>query len=121
MKKFILYCFFGGFGVLTDLFIYYICVEAAIWYQLANVLGYLSGTIVSFFLNRKFTFKVSDQVVLRLIKFLGVALVGYIVSALLLLILIDFWTLDPKLSKIITLPIVVLIQFTLNRALTFKN
>jgi len=121
MKKFILYCIFGGLGVVTDLIVYYICVEAAIWYQVANVLGYLSGTIVSFILNRKFTFKVSDQVILRLIKFLGVAIVGYIVSALMLLILIDFWSLDSKISKIITLPIVVLIQFTLNRVLTFKN
>lgn len=119
--KFILYCLCGGIGVASDYLIYCIALQLDIWYQVSNILGYLSGTVVSFLLNRKITFGVNDQFVRRFVMFLGVALVGFSVSAVLLWVLVDYLFIEPKFAKILTLPAVVVIQFALNRRITFAK
>jgi putative flippase GtrA len=121
MRKFFLYCFCGGFGVITDYLIYFSIFSFGLWYQLANLLAYFSGTLVSFFLNRVITFRVSDKVGQRLVLFLGVASVGYAVSAGLLWFLVERSYMNAKIAKLLTLPIVVLIQFYINKRITFKK
>jgi len=119
--QFLLYCFCGGIGVTTDYLIYYTALTFGAWYQAANILGYLSGTLVSFFLNRKITFNVRDRVAHRLVIFIGVAAVGFSASALMLWLMVDIWAMDAKIAKLLTLPVVVAIQFLLNRQLTFNR
>ncbi|NGM86006.1 GtrA family protein [Parapusillimonas sp. SGNA-6] len=119
MMQFLLYCFCGGVGVATDYFFFYVAVEFGLWYQFANVLGYLAGTVMSFFLNRKITFNVSDKTARRLTVFVGVAAIGFAASAIFLWLMVDVWSLDPRVAKILTLPLVVVIQFYLNRRWTF--
>jgi putative flippase GtrA len=119
--QFLLYCLCGGIGVTTDYSIYYVALKFGIWYQSANVFGYVSGTVVSFFLNRIITFSVRDKMAQRLAMFLGVAAVGFSVSALMLWLLVDFIAVDAKIAKLFTLPVVVLLQFSLNRRITFRE
>jgi len=119
--QFLLYCLCGGIGVSTDYLIYYSALTFGLWYQAANVLGYLSGTLVSFFLNRKITFAVHDKLVRRLTMFLGVAAIGFSASAVMLWVLVDVMVLDAKIAKLFTLPVVVLIQFFMNRRITFGH
>ncbi|MCG2583616.1 GtrA family protein [Massilia sp. TS11] len=121
MKQFLLYCLCGGTGVLTDLAIYWLAVHAGVHYQLANVAGYVSGTLVSFALNRVITFNQRDKVGQRLAMFLAVAAVGYAASAALLAVLIGGFGLDARLAKVLSLPMVVALQFTLNRRFSFKQ
>lgn len=115
------YAFFGGFGVLTDIIFYFLLVSNEVNYQLANFVGYFAGTLISFFLNRSYTFKVKDKVIQRIIKFFLVAFLGYICSTGVLYILIELIELDKMLSKLITLFFVLIIQFTLNKKITFKQ
>ena len=119
--QFFLYCLCGGLGVTTDYIIYYSALTFGLWYQTANVLGYLSGTLVSFFLNRKITFDVKDRMGQRLAIFLGVAAVGFSASAFMLWLMVDVMTVDAKIAKLLTLPIVVVIQYSLNRRITFSE
>lgn len=119
--QFFLYCLCGGIGVTTDYLIYYSALTFGLWYQAANVLGYLSGTLVSFFLNRRITFGVHDQLARRLAIFLGVAAVGFSASALMLWLMVDVMSIDAKIAKLMTLPVVVIIQFSLNRRITFSE
>lgn len=141
--QFLLYCFCGGIGVSTDYLVYSSALSIGIWYQPANVLGYLSGTLISFFLNRIITFSVKDNMLRRLLIFILVAVVGFLASALMLWLLIDVmavdpkivkllalpdflfqnqsYKIDPKIAKLLTLPVVVVIQFSLNRSITFKE
>jgi len=118
--QFILYCLCGGIGVTTDYAVYYVAITQGVWYQGANVLGYISGTLVSFFLNRIFTFGVRDQMVRRLFFFLGVATIGFSASAMLLWLLVDVAHIDARWAKLLTLPLVVVLQFSLNRRITFN-
>ena len=118
--QFLLYCICGGIGVTTDYLVYYTALTFGFWYQSANVLGYISGTLVSFFLNRRITFGVKDRVTYRLAMFLGIAAIGFAVSALMLWLLVDFVSVEAKLAKLFTLPMVVAIQYSMNRWITFK-
>ena len=112
---------FGGLGVGVDVVIYSIAVTFGAWYQLANFMGYASGTLISFFLNRAVTFAVKDQVLKRFFMFLGVAICGFICTTFLLWLFITIFYWDAKLSKLLTLPFVLVLQFTLNRLITFKT
>lgn len=118
--QFLLYCLCGGTGVLTDYAVYYLSFSNGMWYQGANLLGYVAGTLVSFALNRIFTFGMRDRVLQRLALFLGVAAVGFGASAIMLWLLVQQFGVDPRVAKLLTLPMVVVLQFTLNRRLTFK-
>lgn len=120
MQQFLLYCLCGGLGVSTDYAVFYLSVTAGVWYQGANLLGYVAGTLLSFALNRVLTFGMRDRVLQRLAMFLGVAAIGFGASALMLWLLVQQFNLDPRVAKLLTLPMVVVLQFTLNRRLTFN-
>jgi len=119
--KFFLYCLCGLMGVLTDLIVYFISLKFGIPYLSANALGYLSGTIISFILNRKFTFGVHDKIALRFVIFICVAIVGFSVSTLMLWIMVGVLDVGEQLAKLFTLPVIVLLQFFLNKWLTFNE
>lgn len=121
LRQFILYAICGGSSVALDLGIYSTLVWLGTWYQLANIVGYAMGTLLSFALNRAFTFKVYDRAWLRLAIFFSVALTGYLASTALLWWLVDILSLHAILAKFLTLFVVLILQFSLNRVFTFKT
>jgi putative flippase GtrA len=72
-------------------------------------------------LNARFNFRVSDKIPLRLGSFFGVALLGWAVSAMLLYLLIGKFGFDKYLSKLAVLAVVVLLQYNLNRLVSFRK
>lgn len=120
MKQFLLYLICGGMGVATDYGLYLGLVATGLHYQAANVAGYAAGTLVSFALNRTVTFGMRDRTGRRLASFFLVAATGYALSGLLLWLMIDAAGLGPAIAKGLTLPVVVALQFTLNRTITFR-
>lgn len=121
MIQFLLYCFCGGMGVLSHLAVYGVALHLGLAYQFANALGYVCGTLLSFFLNRVITFGVVDKTGQRLMLFLLVALCGYLASAALLWLLVDVATMPRFWALLPTLPVVVALQFGLNKKLTFRT
>lgn len=121
-NQFLLYCIIGFSGVAFDFGIYSLLVKTrALNYQAANALGYASGTLLSFILNARLNFRVADKIALRLLSFCGVALLGWLVSAMLLSMLIGNYGLNMYISKLATLVVVVLLQYNLNRLLSFRK
>jgi len=121
-RQFLLYCVIGFSGVGLDFGIYSLLVKTGtLDYQAANATGYASGTLLSFFLNAKFNFRVTDKIALRLLSFFGVALLGYFASAATLQLLIGHFGFDQYLSKAATLFVVVGLQFNLNRLISFRK
>ncbi|HDX0899090.1 MULTISPECIES: GtrA family protein [Stenotrophomonas] len=120
LKQFIIYAICGGTGVTLDLTTYTTLIYFGWNYQLANAIGYAAGTLVSFLLNRHFTFKTYDQTLRRLALFFGTALLGYLISSALLYLLVAVLQLSPLVSKLVTLAVVLILQFSLNRAVTFR-
>lgn len=121
-KQFLLYCVIGASGVILDFGIYSLLVKTRLLdYQAANAAGYSSGTLLSFCLNAGFNFRVTDRIPLRLISFFSVALLGWLISAGLLHLLIGRFDFDKYLSKLATLFVVLLLQYNLNRLLSFRK
>lgn len=115
------YSVIGALGVVTDVTVFYLALSAGGWYQLANLLGYTAGTFLSFCLNRVITFKVEDKIFMRLLLFFSVAGLGFLTGAAVLWYLVEKLSFDFMLAKILSLPVVLLIQFVLNKNITFKK
>ena len=121
-KQFLLYCVIGASGVTLDFGIYSLLVKTRLLdYQAATAAGYSSGTLLSFILNARFNFRVTDKIPLRLTSFFSIAFLGWLVSAGLLHLLIGRFNFDKYLSKFATLIVVVLLQYNLNRLLSFRK
>ena len=121
-RQFLLYCVIGASGVTLDFGIYSLLVKTRLLdYQAANAAGYSSGTLLSFILNARFNFRVTDKIPLRLLSFFSIAFLGWLVSAGLLHLLIGRFDFDKYLSKLATLIVIVLLQYNLNRLLSFRK
>lgn len=121
-KQFLLYCMIGVSGTMLDFGVYSLLVRSKLLdYQAANAISYASGTMLSFILNTRFNFCVTDKILHRMLCFFGVALLGWTASALLLHVLVGFWGCNKYLSKLLTLVVVVILQFNLNRRFSFRK
>lgn len=118
----ILYGLIGFFTASLDFALYSLLVHfLIIQYLIANCFSVIVGITASFYLNRKFNFKVKDHVKRRFSIFLTVGLCGLVLSNLLLILFIDFLMLDNLISKLISLFLVVFFQFLANKYITFKT
>ncbi|HEV2694988.1 MAG TPA: GtrA family protein [Verrucomicrobiae bacterium] len=121
-KQFLLYCVIGFSGVALDFAVYSLLVRfGGLNYQAANALGYASGTLLSFVLNARFNFRVTDRIALRMLSFFGVAFLGWLMSAGLLHMLVENFGVGKYAAKLITLVAVVLLQYNLNRLFSFRK
>lgn len=121
-RQFLLYCVIGMSGTTLDFGVYSLLLKTRLLdYQAANAIGYASGTMLSFILNARFNFRVTDRLPQRLACFFGVALLGYALSAGLLYLLIGDAGFNKYLSKLATLVVVMLVQYNLNRRIAFRK
>jgi putative flippase GtrA len=121
-RQFVLYCLIGASGVTLDFIVYALLVRfAGVHVQWANAAGYASGTILSFCLNARFNFRTRDRIPMRFASFCTVALLGWAVSAALLDLLIVRLGLDKYLAKALIIVVVVLLQYNLNRLISFRK
>ncbi len=122
IREFLLYCIIGCSGVFLDFLIFTILCTGFEWhYQLANAIGVTCGICNNFFLNAIFNFKRTDRLFLRFLSFYGVGLTGLAISAALLWLFIDRFSFPVIISKLMIIFIVTLVQFTLNKLITFKE
>ena len=121
-RRFILYCIIGASGVGLHSLLYCFLVKAGLLQiQAANAIGYTSGTLLTFFLNAKFNFKIDDKMRLRLVSFGSVAFVGWSISAIMLHLLVDKLGMNKIYALFPTLFVVVLLQYNLNRLVSFRK
>ena len=112
------YILIGMLSAIIELVIFFQCkdLHPIILY---NTLAYLSGVFFSFSLNLFFNFKVNNSIFKRLTKFLFVNIIGLFLSNLVILFLKDKFILI--YIKVISMPIIVLIQFLVNYFWTFQK
>jgi putative flippase GtrA len=121
-RRILLYCVIGSCGASLDFLIYSAIVR---WggghYQIANAIGYASGTTLSFILNARFNFKTYDLLMLRLISFFGVASLGWATSAGILQVTVGWLGWNKYLAKLMVIFVIVLLQYNLNRLISFRK
>ncbi len=121
-KQFVLYSIIGTFSASLDFAIYTALFKfSGIAYLISNAISVNCGIITSFLLNRQFNFKIKDKTILRFVLFYSVGLLGLAVSTALLWMLVEHWEVNAIVAKILTIIVVVLVQFSLNKYITFKN
>jgi putative flippase GtrA len=121
-RQFVVYCVIGASGAALDFLVYSLLVkETRLHYEVANAIGYASGTILSFFLNAHLNFKTRDWLAMRFLSFCGVAFLGWMISAGILYAAIDRLEWNKYLAKLATIFVVVLLQYNLNRLISFKK
>jgi putative flippase GtrA len=118
----ILYGIIGGISAGFDFVVFYLLTtHLNVFYIAANVISVSLGITISFNLNRSFNFKVKDQYYLRYIIFFLVGFSGLVISSLLLYYFINVAGFGQLLSKLLSIVFVVMIQFLINRFVTFKK
>lgn len=121
-RNLILYGIIGGFSASIDFFIFYVLTSVGeVYYLLANCISVSVGIIISFNLNKKYNFKVTDQSLKRFLIFLTVGLCGMVLSSILLYTFIDIVDFEEKISKLLSIFFVVILQFFINKLITFKK
>ena len=90
-------------------------------YLLANCISVVVGITTSFTLNRKYNFKVTDRTFRRFAIFFTVGICGMLLSNLILYVCIDKLMMDNIVSKLLSIVLVVRVQFLINEFVTFKK
>lgn len=119
-RELILYGLIGGLCAGLDFAIYTLL---GLWipYLWANIISVHCGIFCSFFLNRQYNFKVKDKAAQRFTIFYLVGLGGLSLSELIIFVFGTKLGWDYLIVKLMTVIVVALFQFTLNKLITFKK
>lgn len=121
-RNLILYGIIGGFCAALDFIVYtLLCYFEVLPYLWANVISTHVGIFTSFLLNRSYNFKVKDKTPQRFLSFYAVGLTGLGLSSFMLWLMVDKAQWNELVCKLITIIVVSLFQFVLNKYVTFKK
>lgn len=121
-QRFLGYSLIGVVGVTLDFVSFLLLTQfLGVNYLIANSVSTSLGITNNFFLNAFLNFSVRDQLLKRFAIFYSVGILGLAISSLLLYVLIDLADLSSLIAKLITTPIVTLVQFNLNRHYSFRQ
>ena len=119
-RNLFLYGIIGCFSSSLDFLIYTVLVHIGLYYLIANCISVLAGITTSFTLNRQYNFKVKDSTMRRFSIFLTVGICGMLLSNIILYVCVDIFYVDKLLSKLLSIILVVFLQFIINKYITFK-
>lgn len=118
----VVYLFVGLFNTLVGFGIIFACMYLlGIGPVLSNVIGYLCGLVVSYVLNKRFTFKSTSKSKLEALRFLAVFLFAYGANLLALILAINWLELHDALAQVIASTVYVATSFLLNKYYTFAE
>jgi len=121
-KQLIKYGIIGCFCAGLDFCVFWLLTHTTeISYLYANAISVHCGIFASFFLNRQFTFQVKNKTFLRFLSFYMIGLIGLAISSGMLIFLIEKIDLNELVSKVITVIVVALMQFLLNKYISFRG
>ena len=123
IKELIRYIICGGITTGINLGVFYILVECNIYYLLANTLGYYLAVVVNFFLNQKFVFcfESKNGTVRKLINFVSMRTVSWIVDTFLFFILVSILDLPIYLCRIGLSIAIILVNYIWSKYKIFKK
>lgn len=121
-RELVIYCMIGCTGATLDFLVYAALTSlVGLHYQLANFIGVTFGIVNNFIWNYYFNFKVHNHFFLRLASFYGVGMVGCALSAGCLWLFIEQLALNTLIAKLGTIFFVTILQFCLNKFITFRR
>ena len=119
LLQFIKFACVGASNVLVSLVTYYCLLYLGLHYQYANALAYLMGMINSFFFNSKWVFSVHDKTSQRLVKFIALSFILYVLSAVLMKVWIDIFNFSTYCAPLFNVVVITLISYLINKKWVF--
>lgn len=120
--NFFLYCAIGCVGASLDFCIFaFLTITVGLYHLTANAISISVGIVTNFFLNYFLNFKNKGKLWLRLLSFYLIGLLGLGLSSLLLWFFIDHLGMSAVASKLGTIIFVTVLQYTLNKAISFRK
>jgi putative flippase GtrA len=119
-RQFLVYAMIGGGAVVLDVGIFWLLAGPLDVPALAaNAISVGVAVVYSFLANSFFNFKVWNRLFLRFLSFSVVSFLGFLASSLMLVVMSGVLGMDEVLVKLLSLPVVLLLQFALNTRVTF--
>ena len=120
-EKFIKFAIVGFGNLFISLVTYYLLVFFSINYQIANIGGFITGSLNGYIWNRVWVFKNSKKNLSSIVKFYLSYLSTWLLSAILLYIWIEVFNISDKIAPIINVVITTPINCLLNKYWVFKK
>lgn len=121
-KQFFIYALIGASGALLDYLAFLVMMQfLPIHYLFINFISTTMGIANNFFLNARFNFKIRDNMLRRFVSFYAIGMLGLVVASGMLYGLIDLLAFPPALAKLLSIVVIVLLQYQLNKRISFKN
>ena len=120
-NKFLKFAIVGFGNLFVSLLTYYILVYFSVNYQIANIGGFITGTINGYIWNKIWVFKNSSKSFSSIFKFYLSYLVTWILSAIFLYMWIEVLEISDKIAPIINNFITTPINYLINKYWVFKN
>lgn len=118
--SFIKYLMVGMINTLVGFGIIFILMYSGLLPEIANFIGYLCGFILSFILNKYFTFKSKNYVKSEFIRFALSMGIAYLINLLILVISYRSLGINEYISQIIAGIFYTLVGYLLSKFYTFK-
>ena len=119
--KLIKYLFVGVINTIFGYTVILILMFIGIIPEISNFVGYLLGVGLSYFLNKKFTFKSNIDNKQGIIKFYLSMLIAYILNLFVLIVTYRIFNINPYISQIFAGIVYTLIGFLLSNFFVFVS
>ena len=120
-KQFFYYAVIGIFCATIDLVVFHFLIMLSRRLEIINFVSTLFGVSLSYILNARLTFKNYIRTKGSLLRYFVVGTVGYFISTLFLIIFVSAFRFSPITAKVLSIPIISILQFMLNRTWSFKK
>ena len=120
-ERFIKFAIVGFGNLFVSLVTYYLLVFFSINYQIANIGGFVTGSLNGYIWNKLWVFKENKQNMTSLVKFYLTYLATWILSAMLLYIWIELMSISDKIAPVINVFITTPINYLLNKYWVFNK
>lgn len=121
-RQFIIYSIIGICGVSVDYGIFFVLHNFFNFdAQLANLVSTPIAITNNFVWNVIFNFKTKDRLVKRYLSFFAVGMVGLVITAVIIEVFVNRAGINANIVKAGSIVIVVLVQYNLNRLITFRK
>lgn len=126
-KSFILFLIVGGINTLVSAVLMFLLEKTGYW--VSTIIAYAVGAVISFFLNKKFTFKSEGKTTKSAVKFIiNIAvcyIIAYSVAQPLATLILSATNLSPlwieRIAKLFGMGLYTLINYFGQKFFAFKN
>ncbi|MDB6227180.1 GtrA family protein [Lactobacillus amylovorus] len=115
------YVLIGVLGLVVDFGVYTILTHFKMNVEIANIISSTCGIINNFFWNSYANFKVHDRLILRFVSYFLVGQITTIFTTISLFIFATKMRFPHLIVKIIATFVATLIQFIINKIITFRK